>query len=325
MKRINKRASLLNRYQKLINISGDLASELDLNILLTKIVQAASEVSNADEASILLFDPAKHTLYFQAATNLDSQFKRGLAVPIEESIAGWIVENQKPLIVDNPQKDKRHFDYIGKITNIPCRSLLGVPLLTKGKVIGVLEVINKQEGRFSPEDQDVLLALGAQAAVAIENSRLFLQTDLIGEFVHEIRTPLSALNAATHLIKSNRIDEEQKKKMIDIIEAEIKALSDMSSSFLDLVRLQSGRKQYTVTDFSIRELLTECYDIYFSDTHHQAIKFNLDLPDSLPRLRGDRKQLKQAITNLLNNAVKFNHEGGEISIKGISKGNRSSS
>ena len=118
MKRFKNRSSLLNRYQKLINISGDLASELDLNILLTKIVHAASEVSNADEASILMFDPAKQTLYFQAATNLDSQLKRGLVVPLEESIAGWIVENQKPLIVDNPQKDQRHFDYIGKITNI---------------------------------------------------------------------------------------------------------------------------------------------------------------------------------------------------------------
>jgi signal transduction histidine kinase len=186
-------------------------------------------------------------------------------------------------------------------------------------VIGVLEVINKRGGKFTQEDQDVMLALGAQATVAIENSRLFLQSDLIGEFVHQIRTPLSALNAATHLIKSNRVDDQQKKKMIDIMEAEIEALSDMSTSFLDLARLQSGRKQYTVTDFSIRELLTECYDIYFSDTHHQAIKFNLDLPESLPRLRGDRKQLKQAFTNLLNNAVKYNHEGGEITIKGIAK------
>jgi len=319
MKKNKTKPTLINSYQKLINISCDLASELDLNILLSKIVNAASEVSDSEEASILMFDPAKNTLYFQAATNLDTGLKRGLVVPLEESIAGWIVKNQKPIIVDDPQKDKRHFNSIDSITNIKTDSLMGIPLLSKGKVIGVLEVINKRGGKFTQEDQDVMLALGAQATVAIENSRLFLQSDLIGEFVHQIRTPLSALNAATHLLKSNRVDDQQKKKMIDIMEAEIEALSDMSSSFLDLARLQSGRKQYTVSEFNIRELLSECYDIFFSDTHHQAIKFTLDLPESLPRIVGDRKQLKQALTNLLNNAVKYNHEGGEIILKAIAK------
>ena len=259
-----------------------------------------------------MYDPNKKTLYFQAATNLDSHLKRGTPVPLDESIAGWIVNHQKPLIVDNPQMDKRHFDYIGKITNIECISLLGIPLISKGNVIGVLEVINKKAGSFNNEDEDVLLALGAQATVAIENSRLFLQSDLIGEFVHEIRTPLSALSAAAHLLKSNRVHEDQKKKMIDILEAEIEALSDMSSSFLDLTRLESGRKQYNVNEFDIRDLLIECHEIVINEAHKQNLLFILDLPDTLPRFRGDRKQLKQAFFNLLNNAVKFNKIDGEI-------------
>jgi signal transduction histidine kinase len=315
MKKNKAHSTLLNRYQKLINISCDLASELDLNILLSKIVLAASEISDAEEASILMYDPNKNALYFQAATNLDSQLKRGTFVPLDESIAGWIISHQKAVIVDNPQKDKRHFGQIGKITNIECNSLLGIPLMSKGNIIGVLEVINKKGGNFTKEDQDVLLALGAQANVAIENSRLFLQSDLIGEFVHEIRTPLSALNAAAHLLKSNRVHEDQKRKMIDILEAEIEALADMSSSFLDLARLESGRKQYNVNEFNIRDLLIECHEIVINEAHKLNILFILDLPDTLPRIRGDRKQLKQAFINLLNNAVKFNKVEGEIILK----------
>lgn len=315
MKKNKAHSTLLSRYQKLINISCDLASELDLNILLSKIVQAACEVSDAKEASILLYDPNKKTLYFQAATNLDSRLKRGTAVPLDESIAGWIVNHQKPLIVDNPQKDKRHFNYIGQITNIECSSLLGIPLISKGSVIGVLEVINKRDGGFNKEDEAVLLALGAQATVAIVNSRLFLQSDLIGEFVHEIRTPLSALNAAAHLLKNNRVHEDQKKKMIDILEAEIQALSDMSSSFLDLARLESGRKQYNVNEFDIRDLFIECHEIIIHEAHKLNLLFILDLPDTLPRIRGDRKQLKQAFINLLNNAVKYNKVEGELILK----------
>ena len=315
MKKNKSRSTLLNRYQQLINISCDLASELDLNILLSKIVDAACEVSDAEEASILLYDPHKNTLYFQAATNLDSLLKRGLVVPLEKSIAGWIVTNQEAVIVDNPQKDKRHFNDIGKITSIECKSLLGIPLLSKGKVIGVLEVINKKGGAFTKEDQDVLLALGGQATVAIENSRLFLQSDSIGEFVHEIRTPLSALSAAAHLLKSNRVHEDQKKKMIDILESEIQALSNMSSSFLDLSRLESGRKQYNVIEFNIRDLLIDCHEIINNETQKLNIQFKLELPTTLPRIRGDRKQLKQAFINLLNNAVKFNKDEGEILLK----------
>ncbi len=322
MKKNKAHSALLNRYQKLINISCDLASELDLNILLSKIVRAACEVSDAEEASILMYDPNKKTLYFQAATNLDSQLKRGLVVPLDGSIAGWIVNHQKPIIVDNPQKDKRHFDYIGKITSIECNSLLGIPLMSKGNIIGVLEVINKRGGGFNKEDQDVLLALGAQATVAIENSRLFLQSDLIGEFVHQIRTPLSALNAAAHLLKSNRVHEDQKKKMIDILEAEIEALAEMSSSFLDLARLESGRKQYNVKEFDIRDLLIVCHELIINEAHKLNLLFILDLPDTLPRIQGDRKQLKQAFINLLNNAVKYNKIGGEIILKAIAEKDR---
>lgn len=319
MKRAKNQPTLIDRYQKLINTSIDLASELDLNILLSKIVSAASDVSNSEEASILLYDPIKDTLYFQAATNLDSHLKRGLVVPLEGSIAGWIASNQKPLIVDNPQKDKRHFDHIGEITNIKCKSLLGIPLLSKGKVIGVLEVINKRGGDFTKEDQDVLLALGAQATVAIENSRLFLQSDLIGEFVHEFRTPLSALSAAAHLLKSNRVTDEQKKKMIGILEAEIEALTEMSSSFLDLARLESGRKQYHVNEFDLRDLLIECHEIINSDAQKHNLQFVTDIPDTLPRIFGDRKQLKQVFINLLNNAIKYNQNEGSITLTASAK------
>jgi len=319
MRRAKSRTSLIKRYKKLINISCELASELDLNILLHKIVNAACEVSNSEEASILLYDPIKDTLYFQAATNLDSNLKKGLAVPLVGSIAGWIITYQKAIIVDNPQKDKRHFDDIGKITSIDCKSLLGIPLMSKGNVIGVLEVINKRGGKFNKEDQDVLLALGAQATVAIETSRLFLQSDLIGEFVHEIRTPLSALSAATHLLKSSRVTEDQKKKMLGILEVEIDALADMSSSFLDLARLESGRKHLHVSKFDLKDLLSECCEMIDPDIKGHHLYLTADFPETLPPVIGDRKQLKQAFINLLNNSIKFNKIGGKIIIKASAK------
>lgn len=305
---------LLNRYQQLIHISRELASELDLNILLSKIVAAAADVSNAQEASILMFDPIKDELYFQAATNINTQLKRGLKVPLKDSIAGWVIQNQEPLNVDDPQSDSRHFDHIGEITNIEVRSLLAIPMFTQREIIGVLEVINKKDGKFTEEDQEVLLALGGQASVAIENSRLFQQSDLIEEFVHELRTPLSALSAATHLLKNRRVGEDQKARMIEILDEEIDNLADMSSSFLDLARLETGRKQYNVQQFNVSELLFECHGMMENEARENGLTFKLELPENLPQIRGDRSKIKQAVVNLLNNAIKYNKEEGQITL-----------
>ena len=67
-------------------------------------------------------------------------------------------------------------------------------------MVGVLEALNKERGKFTEGDESMLSALAAQAAVAIENARLFQQSDLISEFVHELRTPLASLSTATYLL-----------------------------------------------------------------------------------------------------------------------------
>ncbi len=153
--------TLLDRYQRLIELSRDLASTLDLEALLDRIVQAAADLSSAEAASILLYDGANNQLYFQATTNLATPIMRGLIVPVDTSIAGWIVTQRQPVIINDTQQDPRHFKQIGKATKVETNSLLGVPMITKDKVIGVLEAINKLSGQFSQEDQDLLLALGS--------------------------------------------------------------------------------------------------------------------------------------------------------------------
>src|SRR3990172_8176045 len=173
--------TLLERYQRLLEILRDLASTLDLNVLLNRISQAAADLSNAEAASILLFDENKKQLFFQSSTNLEEPLMQGLVIPLEGSIAGWIVSQGKPIVLVAAQQAPRHFSHIGKVTNITTTSLLGVPLIAKEKVVGVLEAINKKSGTFTQEDLQVLVALGAQAAVAIETTRLFQQSDLIAE------------------------------------------------------------------------------------------------------------------------------------------------
>src|SRR5512144_764714 len=81
----------LDSYLRVIEISRDLASTLDLDILLDDIVRAAADITRAEAASILLYDDTARQLYFQVATNMDEQTLRGLIVSLDKSIAGWVV------------------------------------------------------------------------------------------------------------------------------------------------------------------------------------------------------------------------------------------
>ena len=305
----------LTDYRRLLEITRDLASTLDLDTLLYRIVTIATEIACSEEASILLYDDGARQLYFQVATNMDLPNIRGLSVPLEGSIAGWIVANREPVRIGDVQEDKRFFDGVQDATSFNTNSLLGIPLITKGKVIGVLETLNKKVGQFTETDEELLLVLGAQAAVAIENARLFQQSDLISEFVHELRTPLASLSTATYLLLRPEISSRQHEQIVNNIHSETLRLSALATSFLDLSRLESGRVQFKYKSFSIEKLLNDCCEIMQSKADERNIQVELDLPSDLPNLEADPNKLKQVILNLLSNAIKYNRPEGTVTLQ----------
>jgi signal transduction histidine kinase len=314
--------SALERYQQLLSLTQDLASRLNLDVLLDRIIHVAADLSDAEAASILLYDETHKELYFHSATNLDNPLLRGLAVPVEGSIAGWIFTRKEPVIVSRAQQDPRFYGHIEKSTEIKTESILGVPLITREKIIGVLEVINKREGEFSPDDQDILMALGAQAAVAIENARLFQQFDLISEFVHELRTPLASIITAAHLLMRPETSEEQRRELAGVVQSETMRLSEMTTSFLDFARLESGRTKFNLSTFDLGELLTECAGVIRLRTNELRLMLILDISQNLPPLEADRDKVKQVVLNLLSNAQKYNRPDGSIHISARLDGDR---
>ena len=309
---MTRETHLLERYQKLIEISRELASTLDLNALLEQIVHAAADLCDAEAASILLYDATKQELYFQAASNLTEPDRRGLVVSMD-SLAGWIFTHQQPVLISDVSKDPRHGGEVA--AQFATRTLLGVPISTKNKPVGVLEALNKRSGQFTEQDQDLLMALGAQAAVAIENTRLFQQSDLIAEFVHELRTPLTALSTAIPILQRSEISEEQRKSVISTLSAETKRLSEMASAFLDLARLESGRAQFRFQSFKVPNLLHECANLMKDSAAEKNLSLHLIIPEDLPSLKADQDKIKQVVLNLLNNAVKYTPSGGTITLE----------
>jgi len=308
MKINNKK--LIDGYKRLIDISRDLASTLELDPLLNRIIYAARDITESQAASILLYDFTARELYFQVATNMDPMM-RGLAIPMD-SIAGWILTNKQAVRIADVSKDTRHFKKVSKTLSVDTHSLIGVPLIVKDKVIGVLEVINKAEGEFDQSDEDLLTVIGAQAAVAIENTRLFQQSDLIAEFVHELRTPLASLSTATYLLLRPEISHEQSQQITSNIHSETLRLNALASAFLDLARLESGRVQFQKSSFKLQPLFEECATTMRSKADETQITIELDVPATMPDVVGDRDKIKQVLLNLISNGIKYNRPNGKV-------------
>ncbi|MCD4674176.1 MAG: GAF domain-containing protein, partial [Anaerolineaceae bacterium] len=245
---------------------------------------------------------------------------RGIVVP-GESIAGWVCRNRLPLIVPDVHKDQRFFKNVEKTLDFKTRNIIATPMITKNKLIGVLEVLNKIESNFTQEDQDTLMVLSAQAAVAIENSRLFQQADHIAELVHELRTPLTSISTISYLLQQPEVSDEERMDLAVTIQEEATRLTRLTTNFLDVARLESGRAIFHPSKVDMRELLKECVEINTPKAAEKKIEIILDLATDLPTIEADQDKLKQVILNLLSNAIKYNREQGHIFIRAYPENN----
>jgi two-component system phosphate regulon sensor histidine kinase PhoR len=187
-------------------------------------------------------------------------------------------------------------------------------MITKDKVVGVLEAINKRNGPFTVEDQELLLALGSQAAVAIENARLFQQFDLISELVHELRTPLTSLTASVSLLQRDSLPEEKRRIFLKTMQQEITRLSEMATGYLDVARIESGRSPYHVRIVELTAVIQECIQVMDGKLQERELTLQWNPAQQSLTVQGDRDKLKQVLLNLLSNAIKYTLPGGTVSV-----------
>lgn len=157
----------------LVEASVRLNSLLNLPDLLKATMTAAAELLNSETSALLLLDEETNELVFEAASGGPGEGVREMRVPSGQGIAGEVLQSGKTVIVDDAANDARVYKAIDQATGFTTRSILAVPLSLRDRSIGVVEILNKKGGRFDERDQDLARALAAQAAVAIENARLY--------------------------------------------------------------------------------------------------------------------------------------------------------
>src|SRR5512138_2164069 len=243
-----------DQLERLLEVVRGLTTAPDLESFLQTIINEAIELTNSELASILEYDETAAELRFLAMHWFEHDLLRPVGVPLNGSAAGWVYRRGQPLIIQDTKADQRHFKVVDHVTKHETHSLVAVPLLVRGEVVGVLEALNKKDGvHYTEEDLTILETLGALAAQAMQNVDLMrkvrasrvqlaelerLKTDFIAITSHELRTPLGLiLGHATFL---RELAAGQYEEQLDAIIRNATKLKEIVENLSDVENFQNG-------------------------------------------------------------------------------------
>ena len=165
--RANEQLTLLN------NVTQAITSTLNLKDVLNSITHQIKETMEVEACTLLILDEQSGELVFEAASGMGAEQLIGFRLEPQQGIAGWVIHEGRPALLNDVQGDSRFFPGIDKLLNMQTRSVACVPLRIKDKAIGVIEAVNKFNGQFDQETLQLLDSLASTAAMAIENARLY--------------------------------------------------------------------------------------------------------------------------------------------------------
>jgi GAF domain-containing protein len=170
-------------------VSSAISSTLDLDTALRRVMDRAVQLLNAEAGSLFLMDQQGTELTFEVVLGPVGEELIGMKAPVGKGIVGTVAETGQPVIINDVASDPRWNIAFDEATEFKTKDILCVPMLSHERVIGVIEVINKQDGTvFNEEETNLLMSFAAQSAIAIENAQIFTRTDrALAERVQELQ------------------------------------------------------------------------------------------------------------------------------------------
>ncbi len=189
--------------EKLVLVSERLSSTIQLEKLLEIILDSAQVLTKAEAASLLLLDETINKLKFTVTTGKVKENLKGLVVPLgNASIAGFVAQSGKPFIANDVEHDSKWYGKIDLETRFKTRSILCVPLMIQEATVGVIEVINKRTRTgFTLEDQELLLHLARQAALAIRNAKNYQELSQSKQYILDALEPRYRIIGKSEVLK----------------------------------------------------------------------------------------------------------------------------
>ncbi len=286
----------IQRLERLLEVSRNLSASMEVDAFLQSVISAASELTASEVASILEADEEGAQLRFLALPWFHRDLLRSVKVPLEASIAGWVFKNAKPVVAPDVASDPRHYKGVDLTAEFQTRSILAVPIIYKGEVLGVLEAVNKaNQGHYTGEERAFLETLASLAAVAMQNTRQMskiqksfdetnqldqMKSDFIAIASHELRTPLGLiLGHATSLREA--IGEEHHPEL-DIIVRNALSLKEIIDSIANMDNVRRGIASIRRRPFSVRRLVEEAIDSFHEEALQKGISMRVEFGNDDP-------------------------------------------
>src|SRR5437016_4787507 len=315
----------VSELQVLNEVGQAVSSSLDLDTVLGTVIARAVRLGEADSGTLYQFDEAQGVFGPRANFGVSDEMiaaLRGLHITLADGPVGSCAAERAPVQVTDVETSSR----IGIVWGHGIRSVIAVPLLRDEHVTGALVIRRKVAGEFAPSIVRLLQTLASQSVLAIENARLFkesqakseqlaevskLKSQFLANMSHELRTPLNAIIGLTEMLHEDARDLKRAEEL-EPLERVLRAahhLLELINDILDLSKIEAGRMDMHVETFAIAPLVEEVMATISSAAAMNGNEIIVHCPQDIGEMHADQTRIRQALLNLVSNANKFTEHG----------------
>ena len=330
--KVQERTEELTRSVAELRALGDVVqavnSSLDLQQVLVTIVTHAVELSHAKEGTIYEYDEAAEVFEPRANYGASQRMIDALhesRIRLGDTTVGRCAEARTPVQLPDVEKDAG-YRLRDLLLREGVRSVLAVPLLREGDVIGALVIRRSVAGEFPQSIVDLLQTFAAQSVLAIQNARLFRElqdkseelaaasqhkSQFLANMSHELRTPLNAIIGVTEMLQEDARDlkREDEFEPLDRVLRAARHLLALINDILDLSKIEAGKMDLHLEMFPVAPLVEDVVKTIQPLADKSGNELAASCADDVGTIRGDQTRVRQALLNLLSNANKFTERG----------------
>jgi signal transduction histidine kinase len=300
--------------------------------LFGHIARHSAEMLKARRGVVLLYDEERRQLVGQpSGYGLTPEQVQRVRYSVDgEARSRWNFRNNGPLLSNKTASDTRLLPDL--VSELKIESVMVVPITRGPTILGLLAVADRYEGGpFTEEDLNLLLALAGQTTVAVENLRLHeeikkanvllqeydrLKSEFVGIVAHDFRRPLMAIRGFAELVlEEPDLALETRQEFMRTVINETEHLALLANDTLLITQIETGQFSFNFREVDLGPFILEAVPLGLSD--HSVL---MDVPPDFPKIYADPDRLRQVLTNLVTNAVKYSPEGGSITVRGRQRG-----
>jgi signal transduction histidine kinase/CheY-like chemotaxis protein len=324
----------IGQLQGLSEVGEAVSSTLDLHEVLSTVVKHAVGLSGTEGGSIFEFDDESREFRIRTAYGTSEELLAALRktkVGLHDTLVGEAARSGTPMAVadiDLAPPDA----HLEQLARAGWRSVLAVPLLREGRILGALVVRRRTTGDFSTQITELLATFASQSALAIQNARLYQElaqktseleiasrhkSEFLASMSHELRTPLTAVIGFSEVLLDRLFGElnEKQERYLEDIRRSGRHLLELLNDILDLSKVEAGKMELELADTSLSDALEQGVAMVRARASNQGLSLNVDLDPDVGDVVADPLRLKQVVLNLLSNAVKFTPPGGRVQVR----------